>query len=227
MSTSKMSSSSNSSISRLDISVPHPCCQTRHTASCRPVVYAIARQLEGLAAMQLQANGLPDAMDCRWRVPHIVRKLQCVAPGGRVSSVRRTISAISSSPIWRGAPGHGSSCRPARRSRANPATCRPCRGKPAADRRSRRCRHRPPRPERCGPAAPAPDLFCPDARAMPAPRPPRRSAQSSTLFPSASRPPRCSASTRNVSHHKRGPQKHADLDAALKHGFATATRIVL
>ena len=39
----------------------------------------------------------------------IERRLQWVPSGGVSSSVRRTTSAISSSPIWRGAPGRGSS----------------------------------------------------------------------------------------------------------------------
>ncbi len=40
------------------------------------------------------------------------RSDQWVAPGGLVSSVRRMVSAISSSPIVRGAPGRGSSRSP-------------------------------------------------------------------------------------------------------------------
>ena len=39
----------------------------------------------------------------------MVRRLQCVRPFGRVSSVLRIVLAISSSPISRGAPGRGSS----------------------------------------------------------------------------------------------------------------------
>src|SRR6185437_674428 len=66
----------------------------------------------------LKAEGFPDSVDRRWRQPTalaIERKLQWVASRGVVSSVRRTISATSSSPIWRGAPGRGSSKRPSRR----------------------------------------------------------------------------------------------------------------
>jgi hypothetical protein len=62
--------------------------------------------------MRLQAEGRPDAMDRRGRMsdrPSIERRLQWVASGGVVSSVNRIVSAISSSPIWRGAPGRGSS----------------------------------------------------------------------------------------------------------------------
>ena len=58
----------------------------------------------------------PKARQMRWMVEGawptavaIERRLQCVAPGGRVSSVRRIVSAIASSPIRRGAPGRGSS----------------------------------------------------------------------------------------------------------------------
>ena len=70
----------------------------------------ISRELEGLGAMRLKA------FQIRWIVeganPTALaneRKLQCVASRGVASSVRRTISATSSSPIWRGAPGRGSS----------------------------------------------------------------------------------------------------------------------
>src|SRR5205807_282203 len=49
----------------------------------------------------------------------IPRVLQCVAPRGVLSSVRTTTCSISSSVILRGAPGRGSSYRPARRSRTN------------------------------------------------------------------------------------------------------------
>ena len=45
----------------------------------------------------------------------IDRRLQCVAPGGVLSSVAVTTSAILSSPILRGAPGLGSSLSPSRR----------------------------------------------------------------------------------------------------------------
>ena len=72
----------------------------------------IGRELEGLAAVRLQPEGPPDAMDRRGRMADaaaMARRLQCVAPGGRVSSVRRIVSAIASSPIRRGAPGRGSS----------------------------------------------------------------------------------------------------------------------
>ena len=47
------------------------------------------------------------------------RRLQCVASRGVVSSVRQIVSATSSSPIRRGAPGRGSSRRPSRRCSAN------------------------------------------------------------------------------------------------------------
>jgi hypothetical protein len=60
----------------------------------------IGRQLEGLGAMRLKA------FQIRWIVeganPTALakeRKLQCVASRGVASSVRRTISATSSSPI--------------------------------------------------------------------------------------------------------------------------------
>src|SRR3984957_10571619 len=49
----------------------------------------------------------------------IERRLQCVASRGVVSSVRRIVSATSSSPIRRGAPGRGSSRRPSIRRSAN------------------------------------------------------------------------------------------------------------
>jgi hypothetical protein len=63
----------------------------------------VRRELERLAAMRLQAERLPDAMDRgggAWPTAFaILRQLQCVAPGGRISRVRRIVSAISSSPI--------------------------------------------------------------------------------------------------------------------------------
>ena len=72
----------------------------------------IGRELEGLGAVRLEVEGFPDPMDRRGREAGafaIERRLQCVASRGVVSSVWRTTSATSSSPIWRGAPGRGSS----------------------------------------------------------------------------------------------------------------------
>ena len=43
------------------------------------------------------------------------RNDQCVAPAGGISSVRRMVSAIASSPILRGVPGLGSSSSPSSR----------------------------------------------------------------------------------------------------------------
>ncbi len=51
-----------------------------------------------------------------WAIPRV---LQCVAPRGVLSSVRTTTCSISSSVMVRGAPGRGSSYKPARRSRTN------------------------------------------------------------------------------------------------------------
>ena len=45
----------------------------------------------------------------------IERRLQCVAPGGVLSSVALTTAAILSSPILRGVPGLGSSLSPCKR----------------------------------------------------------------------------------------------------------------
>ena len=65
------------------------------------------------------------ACQMRWMVeaPYpvaraIERRLQWVASGGVSSSVMRTTSATSSSPMRRGAPERGASCRPSRRSSA-------------------------------------------------------------------------------------------------------------
>jgi delta 1-pyrroline-5-carboxylate dehydrogenase len=54
--------------------------------------------------VRLQAKGLPDAIDRRRGKPTasgMLRRFQCVAPAGRISRVRRIVSTISSSPIWR------------------------------------------------------------------------------------------------------------------------------
>jgi hypothetical protein len=78
----------------------------------------IGRQLEGLAAMRLQRECLPDPLHGRRRQPRgraIPRELQCVLPTGSVSSVAVTTSATFWSVTVRGAPGRGSSRRPSRR----------------------------------------------------------------------------------------------------------------
>jgi hypothetical protein len=51
----------------------------------------------------------------------IARVLQCVAPRGVVSNVRTTPSSTTRSLIWRGAPGRGSSNKPATRLATNRA----------------------------------------------------------------------------------------------------------
>src|SRR3989442_5424515 len=51
-----------------------------------------------------------------WAIPRV---LQCVAPRGVLSSVRTTTCSVSSSVMVRGAPGRGSSYKPARRSHTN------------------------------------------------------------------------------------------------------------
>ena len=72
----------------------------------------VGGEFEGLGAMRLEVEGVPDAVDRRRREAAafaIERRLQCVASCGVASSVWRTTSATSSSPICRGAPGRGSS----------------------------------------------------------------------------------------------------------------------
>lgn len=70
----------------------------------------------------LRCGCSPKARQIRWMVDGaqpiaaaIGRSDRCVAPGGAVSSVRQTVSAISSSPIFEGVPGRGSSRNPSRR----------------------------------------------------------------------------------------------------------------
>jgi hypothetical protein len=78
----------------------------------------VGREFEAVRAVRLQAESLPDAVDRRGAWPTaaaIARNDHCVASGGVVSSVRRIVSAISSSPMRRGAPLRGSSRSPSTR----------------------------------------------------------------------------------------------------------------
>jgi hypothetical protein len=79
-----------------------------------------------MSRRDLSQPSFGDALVSRWMVEGanpaalaIERRLRCVAPCGVVSSVWRITSATSSSPIWRGAPGRGSSRRPSIRRSAN------------------------------------------------------------------------------------------------------------
>ena len=77
----------------------------------------IGRQLEGFDAVRLLSEGAPDAPTLEVEIPlcrAMLRVLQCVAAGGRLSSVcTMTLSTLASS-IVRGAPGRGSSSSPSR-----------------------------------------------------------------------------------------------------------------
>jgi hypothetical protein len=79
---------------------------------------------------------------------------QCVASAGVSSSVLTTTRSTSSSPIERGPPGRGSSCRPSRRCTTNRATCLPSSGSHRDARRLRCSSHPWRRPTQPGTATP-------------------------------------------------------------------------